>query len=58
MASMFWDSERVIHVDYLPNYAIIMTQYYSNFHRNDVRQAVQKDSARPHTLGLKATLQP
>jgi hypothetical protein len=43
MASVFWDSERMIHVEFYPHDATINAQYYSNFHRNDVHQAVQKD---------------
>jgi histone-lysine N-methyltransferase SETMAR len=68
---VFWDSEGVIHVDFLPHGVTINTQHYRNFLRSDVRQAIQKkrsgkpskitillhDSAPPHTADLmKATL--
>jgi histone-lysine N-methyltransferase SETMAR len=71
MASVFWDSEGVIHVDFLQHDVTINAQYYSTLLRNDVHQAVQKkshgklskiiillhDNARPHMPNLmKVTL--
>jgi hypothetical protein len=60
---VFWDSDGVIHVDFLPNGAAINAQCYSSLPCNDVHQVVQKkrrgklskkinlldDSACPHT---------
>jgi hypothetical protein len=40
--SVFWDFERVIHVDFLPHDVTIHAQYYSNFLCNDVHQAIPK----------------
>jgi histone-lysine N-methyltransferase SETMAR len=42
MASVVWNSEGVIHIDFLPHGVTINAQYYSNFHCNDVHQAIQK----------------
>jgi hypothetical protein len=42
MASVFWDSEGVIHIDFLLHGVIINAQYYSNVLRND---------AHPHMAG-------
>jgi hypothetical protein len=42
MASVFWDSERVIDVDFLPRGVAINAQYYSNFLHNDVHQDIWK----------------
>jgi hypothetical protein len=41
-ASVFWDSELVIHFDLLSRSVTINAQYYSNLFFNDVHQAVQK----------------
>jgi hypothetical protein len=43
MARVFWDSERVVRVDFLPNDETVNAEYYGNFHRNDVHQAVQEE---------------
>jgi hypothetical protein len=43
IANLFWDSEGVIHVDFLPHGVIINGQYYSNLLPNDVHQAIQKE---------------
>jgi hypothetical protein len=43
MASVFWDSERVIHVDYLPHGGTMNAQYYSTLLRSDVLQAVRNE---------------
>jgi hypothetical protein len=42
MADMFWDSEGVIHIDFLPHDITINAWYYSNLLCNDVHQAMQK----------------
>jgi hypothetical protein len=42
MASMFWDSEGVIHVDFLPHGVTVNAQYCCNLLHNDVHQAIQK----------------
>lgn len=36
----FWDSEGVIHVDFLPHNVTINIQYYINLLHNDVHQAI------------------
>jgi hypothetical protein len=43
---VFWDSEGVIHVDFLPHGVIINGQYYSNLLLSDVQQAIQKERPR------------
>jgi hypothetical protein len=48
MASVFWDSEGVIYVDFLPHGVKINAQYYSNLFCNDVHQVNQKK--RPEKL--------
>jgi hypothetical protein len=40
MASVFWNSKGVIHVDFLPHGVTINAQYYSNLLHNDVHQAI------------------
>jgi hypothetical protein len=66
MASVFWDSEGVIYVNFLPPHATVNAQYYSNLLLNDVHIAVHKkrrrklstgtillrENARPHTANL------
>jgi hypothetical protein len=66
MASVFWDSEGVIHVDFLPPHATVNAQYYSNLLLNDVHAAISKkrpgklskgiillhNNAHPHTANL------
>jgi hypothetical protein len=42
LASVFWNSEGVIHVDFLPYGVKISVQYYSNLFHNDVHQEIQK----------------
>jgi hypothetical protein len=42
MASVFWDSGGVIHVDFLPHGVTINAQYYINLLHNDVQQAILK----------------
>jgi hypothetical protein len=42
MASMFWDSEEVIHVDFLLHGVTINAQYYNNLLCNDVHQVIWK----------------
>jgi hypothetical protein len=42
IASVFWNSELVIHFDFLPHGVTINAQYYSNLFFNDMYQAVQK----------------
>jgi hypothetical protein len=42
MASVFWDSEVVIHVDFLPSLATANAQYYSNLLFNEVHAAFYK----------------
>jgi hypothetical protein len=54
MASMFWDSEEVIHVDFLPNGVTINAQYYRNLLRNGVREENWKK--RPVKLSKKIIL--
>jgi hypothetical protein len=63
---VFWDSEGVIHVDFLSHGVTINAQYYSNLLCNDVCQVIQKkkpgklskkiillhDNARPHMANL------
>jgi hypothetical protein len=71
MVSVSWDSEGVIHVDFLPHGVTINGHYYSNLLCNDVHQVIQKktpgklsekiillhDNTHPHTTDLtKATL--
>jgi histone-lysine N-methyltransferase SETMAR len=70
MTSVFWDSEEVIHVYFLPHGIAINAQYYSNLLHNDVHQELWKkrpgklskiiillhDNAHPHTENLKVTL--
>jgi hypothetical protein len=53
MASVFWDSERVIHVGFLPHGIKINAQYYYNLLCNDVHQAIRK--RRPGKLSKKIT---
>jgi hypothetical protein len=38
---VFWDSEGVIHVDFLPCGVKINAQYYSNLLQNDVDKVIQ-----------------
>jgi hypothetical protein len=42
MESVFWDSERVIHVDFLPPRATVNDEYYSNLPLNYVHAAIRK----------------
>jgi hypothetical protein len=71
MASVFWDSEGVIHVDFLPHGVTVNAQYYTNLLCSDVHQVIWKrrpgkllkiiillhDSACPHMANLmKAAL--
>jgi hypothetical protein len=70
MTRMFWDSEGVIHVDFLPRGVTINAQYYIYLLHNDVHQVIQKkrpgklskiillhDKTRPHMANLmRATL--
>jgi hypothetical protein len=46
MASVFWDSEGVIHVDFLPHGGTMNAQYYSNLLHNDVPQVIWKKRPR------------
>jgi hypothetical protein len=69
MSGVSWDSEGVIHVDFLPHDVTINAQYCSNLLRNDVHQAITKkrpgllskkimllyDNPRPHTANLTKT---
>jgi hypothetical protein len=48
VASVFWDSEGVVHVNFLSHGVKISAQYYSNLFRNDVHQVNQKK--RPEKL--------
>jgi hypothetical protein len=50
---VFWDSEGVIHVDFLPHGATINAQCYSNLLWNDVHQVFQK---KPGKLSKKINL--
>jgi hypothetical protein len=54
MASEFWDSEGVIHVDFLPHDVTINIQYYINLLRNDVHQVIS--DKRPGKLSQKTIL--
>lgn len=71
MESVFCDSERVIHVDFLPNGVTVNAQYYNSMLCNNVHQALWRkisgevpkeiirlqDNACPHTENLsQATL--
>jgi hypothetical protein len=47
-ANVFWNSEGVIHVYFLPRGVKMNTQYYSNLFRKDVHQATL--NKRPRTL--------
>jgi hypothetical protein len=38
MADMYWNSEEVIHVDFLPHGITVKAQYYGNLLCNDVHQ--------------------
>jgi histone-lysine N-methyltransferase SETMAR len=63
MATLYWDSKGVIHVDYLDQGATINAKYYSHLLKNEVRNALRRnrpgklsgrplllhDNARPHT---------
>jgi histone-lysine N-methyltransferase SETMAR len=63
MATVFWDAEGILLVDYLEKGLTINSEYYSNLLRNDLRNALRKkrpgkltmrplllhDNARPHT---------
>jgi histone-lysine N-methyltransferase SETMAR len=42
MENMFWDSEGVICVDFLPCGVTSSPQYYSNLHHNNMCQAIWK----------------
>jgi hypothetical protein len=42
VANVFWDSEGVKHVDFLPHDVTISVQYCSNLLHSDVHQAIQK----------------
>jgi hypothetical protein len=44
MAGVFWDSEGVIHVDFLPRGVTINAQYYINLLHNGAHQTIQKKS--------------
>jgi hypothetical protein len=61
---MFWDSESVTHVDFLPRGLTINWQYYINLLHNDVQQMNLKeisgkgdhpllDNAHPHAANLR-----
>jgi hypothetical protein len=68
MASVFWDAEGVIHVDFLPPHATVCAQYQSNFLLSDVHTAVRMkrpgklskgiillhDNTCPHMVNLTA----
>lgn len=47
MASVFWDSEEVIH-DLLPHGGTVNAQHYSNLHCNNVHQVIWKKRPRIH----------
>jgi histone-lysine N-methyltransferase SETMAR len=42
MTSVFWDSEKMIHVDLFPHDLTINAQFYSNLLRNDMHKAIRK----------------
>jgi hypothetical protein len=46
MASVFWNSEGMIHVDILPPHATVNAQYYSNLLLNDVHAEIHKKRPR------------
>jgi histone-lysine N-methyltransferase SETMAR len=54
MAGVFWDSEGVIYVDFLPHGVTFNAQYYSKLLHNDVHQTIQKK--RPGKLSKKIIL--
>jgi hypothetical protein len=54
MARVFFYSEEVICVDFLPHGVTINAQYYSNLHHNGVHQAIWK--RRPWKLSKKIIL--
>jgi hypothetical protein len=54
MASGFWDSEGVIHVDFLPRGVTIRPQCYGNLLHSGVNQAIWKK--RPGKLSKKTIL--
>jgi hypothetical protein len=43
---VFWDSEGVIHVDFIPHGVTINAQYFCDFLHIDVHQAVLGESPR------------
>jgi hypothetical protein len=42
MARAFWDSEVMIHVDFLPHGVTINAQYCSNLFQSDVHEVIWK----------------
>jgi histone-lysine N-methyltransferase SETMAR len=66
LATVFWDEDGVIHIDYLDKGATINAAYYSALLKNEVRPALRRkrpgklrsvplllqDNARPHTAKL------
>jgi hypothetical protein len=42
MTSVFWDSEEVVYIDFLPHSIIINAQYHNNLLHSDVHRAIQK----------------
>jgi hypothetical protein len=70
MTAVFWDSNRIIHLDFLTGQKTINAQYYSTLLNEKVKSAIRlkrrkrqdsvcflQDNVRPHTAALKmATL--
>lgn len=69
MATVFWDTEGIVLIDYLPKGQTITSEYYASLLTNDVRNALRRKrsgklsrkplllqgNARPHTAKLTTT---